>query len=325
MPHYLLTGAGFSRNWGGWLADEAFEYLLTRPELDASLRNLLWEAKAKGGFETALAGLQIAYKQQPTAITKQQLDSLTTAIIAMFAAMNEAFASMRFEPTGDGFADDHEIARFLTSFDAIFTLNQDSLLEMKYVRPRLGQTPAGSYLPYLRWTNEKLEHFPFPYQYQMAPDLSLPLKDRVQPYYKLHGSSNWFSDKDERMLVMGGNKAELIKQFPILTKYHEEFARFLSAPDAKLMVIGYGFRDEHINQTIEAACKRGLKLFIIDYLGLDVIDTRSAANKNAIIPVSLTEFTETLRPNIIGPSRRDLRSTLVTDNVERNKLLSFFR
>jgi hypothetical protein len=28
MPHYLLTGAGFSRNWGGWLANEAFEYLL---------------------------------------------------------------------------------------------------------------------------------------------------------------------------------------------------------------------------------------------------------------------------------------------------------
>jgi hypothetical protein len=25
MAHYiLLTGAGFSRNWGGWLADEAF-------------------------------------------------------------------------------------------------------------------------------------------------------------------------------------------------------------------------------------------------------------------------------------------------------------
>jgi len=26
--HFLLTGAGFSRNWGGWLVNEAFEYLL---------------------------------------------------------------------------------------------------------------------------------------------------------------------------------------------------------------------------------------------------------------------------------------------------------
>jgi hypothetical protein len=31
MPHYLLTGAGFSYNWGGWLAIEAFEYLLGAP------------------------------------------------------------------------------------------------------------------------------------------------------------------------------------------------------------------------------------------------------------------------------------------------------
>ena len=34
MPHQLLTGAGFSRNWGGWLANEAFEYLLGVPEVD---------------------------------------------------------------------------------------------------------------------------------------------------------------------------------------------------------------------------------------------------------------------------------------------------
>ena len=28
MTYILLTGAGFSRNWGGWLASEAFEYLI---------------------------------------------------------------------------------------------------------------------------------------------------------------------------------------------------------------------------------------------------------------------------------------------------------
>jgi hypothetical protein len=28
MSIFLLTGAGFSRNWGGWLADEAFGFVL---------------------------------------------------------------------------------------------------------------------------------------------------------------------------------------------------------------------------------------------------------------------------------------------------------
>ena len=56
MAHYLLTGAGFSYNWGGWLASEAFEYLLGAPEIDAELRALLWKNKeAGGGFEDALA------------------------------------------------------------------------------------------------------------------------------------------------------------------------------------------------------------------------------------------------------------------------------
>ena len=62
MPHYLLTGAGFSRNWGGWLANEAFEYLLGAPEIDDHLRNVLWGAKLRGeGFEGALSMVQGAY------------------------------------------------------------------------------------------------------------------------------------------------------------------------------------------------------------------------------------------------------------------------
>jgi len=59
MTYILLTGAGFSHNWGGWLADETFEYLLGCPEIDAPTRNALWRSKNnRQGFEDALAGLQ---------------------------------------------------------------------------------------------------------------------------------------------------------------------------------------------------------------------------------------------------------------------------
>jgi hypothetical protein len=62
MPYYLLTGAGFSRNWGGWLANEAFEYLLGSPEIDDYLRSILWQTKLSGeGFEGALSAVQAAY------------------------------------------------------------------------------------------------------------------------------------------------------------------------------------------------------------------------------------------------------------------------
>jgi len=58
MSCILLTGAGFSYNWGGWLASEAFEYLLGAPELDDFCRDLLWTHKDTGGFEKALSVLQ---------------------------------------------------------------------------------------------------------------------------------------------------------------------------------------------------------------------------------------------------------------------------
>jgi hypothetical protein len=57
--YYLLIGAAFSRNWGGWLASEAFEYLLGDPTVvaNAELRALLWRHQATGGFEAAFEKL----------------------------------------------------------------------------------------------------------------------------------------------------------------------------------------------------------------------------------------------------------------------------
>jgi hypothetical protein len=74
MPHYLLTGAGFSRNWGGWLASEAFEYLLGASEIDAYLRRLLWSAKLRGeGFEGALSVVQSAYASSKSTENRKRL------------------------------------------------------------------------------------------------------------------------------------------------------------------------------------------------------------------------------------------------------------
>ena len=58
MTCLLLTGAGFSRNWGGWLTNEAFEYLLGHPELNPRIRNCLW--KNNGNFEATFQDLAAA-------------------------------------------------------------------------------------------------------------------------------------------------------------------------------------------------------------------------------------------------------------------------
>ena len=57
MTRVLLTGAGFSRNWGGMLAGDVFPYLLGCDELDDELRRQLWRDRS---FEDVLAALQLA-------------------------------------------------------------------------------------------------------------------------------------------------------------------------------------------------------------------------------------------------------------------------
>jgi hypothetical protein len=59
MPHLLLTGAGFTHNWKGWLAKEMEGDPLLRlrdnPAVHARVRD-------SDGFESALAGLQLDVK-----------------------------------------------------------------------------------------------------------------------------------------------------------------------------------------------------------------------------------------------------------------------
>jgi hypothetical protein len=131
MTFLLLTGAGFSRNWGGWLANEAFEYLLGSPEVDDNLRYILWESKKhNGGFEDALAQLQEEYNRSKDARSEKPLRDLQAAIVGMFNYMDQAFANTTFEPQN---YIEYLIRTFLVKFDAIFTLNQDLLIERHYL------------------------------------------------------------------------------------------------------------------------------------------------------------------------------------------------
>jgi len=106
------------------------------------------------------------------------------------------------------------------------------------------------------------------------PDLeNLRVVAGQQPYFKLHGSSNWMTGASgERMLVLGGGKSIAISRDPLLSWYQRQFAEVLARPDAKLMVIGYSFGDEHINAAICHAAECTLRIFIVDPEGTDVLD-----------------------------------------------------
>ena len=215
MRHILLLGAGFSRNWGGLLANEVFDYLIGREEVaqDGYLKSLLWNHRTTGGFENALAEVQVAFASDPAKYAPS-LRSLQAAVSNVFERMNRAF----FDAPGMEFQQhlDRMIRTFLVRFDAIFTLNQDVLLEHHYFRHVELAGPrrwTGAQLPGLqRIPNDAVTIDP-----SWGKDTWVPLErqsfrieDGLQPCFKLHGSSNWKDSEGGSLLVIGGDKSRAI-------------------------------------------------------------------------------------------------------------------
>jgi hypothetical protein len=328
MPkHYLLTAAGFSANWGGWVANEVFEYLLGCPEViqDPRLRDLLWRHQASGGFEDSLAELKLG-RSPGFAQTWSEKDftSLMNAIGRTFDAMNQGFLQRDiFEFSNDLI---HHVATFLRRFDAIFTLNQDVLLEHFYMSSNmLQQRPV-----HIPGMNQQRNPDPLRASQGWASWTPMPagsdrsIRSNTQPYIKLHGSSNWFDKDGSRILILGATKQREIQQSEILRWYSEIFEQCLRQPDSRLMIIGYGFRDDHINATVKAAAESGLKIFVVDPRGARVAYDMNPTRQRGQIPAD-TELEQWLHPALIGASRRPLGETFGGRNdTELAKVSRFF-
>ena len=253
----------------------------------------------------------------------------------MFNNMNRSFQQTTFEPQdamniltrNQSFT----VRSFLSRFDAIFTLNQDLLLEQHYLDDNIMLSQPGKWRG---WQIPGMNPIPNaspvydPIQAKIAlrapNSTSMRVEGGLQPYFKLHGSSNWLDAQGgagQRLLIMGGNKTVSIRQYPVLNWYHERLAEFLARPGARLMVVGYSFGDQHINESImQAANKGNLRLFIVDPNGVDVLDKQNPRH-----PIRVRgPLQERLEAYIIGASRRPLIDIFGRDHVEHGKLMQFF-
>jgi hypothetical protein len=310
MSHILLLGAGFSRNWGAPLASEITGSLLGELHDDADLAGRL----RRGPFEDAFAGFQPPRGQDENAVRVRRLQD---AVTGLFGRMNKALESSTFEFRNEtGWT----VREFLEKFDAIFTLNQDLLLEMHYwrhvsqkwndisipgMRPDYGPGHAGG-------------HDPTKLTWQPNGENVVPV--RAQPYFKLHGSSNWKDAGGEPVLIMGSAKSGAIDRFPVLRWYHEKFKRLVGRPGARMMVIGYSFQDEHINQVIcDASTRTGLGTFLVDPAGRDVLKDP----KMARAAIQMPRDVESIR--IVGELKRPLSSIFSNDAFAHGELMRFFQ
>ena len=326
MADILLLGAGFTRNWGGLLADEVFEHLLACQNIqgDAYLRGLLWKYSDKGGFEYALEEVQSDHSRQPEEVGPK-LQALQDRISRIYDSMNEAFFQRVTIETSN--SRDRQLKTFFVRFDAIFTLNQDILLEHHYL-PHVELVGAerwtGAQIPGMKRIRRQGSE-----QEAWGRDIWVPrdeedmhVSERQQPLFKLHGSSNWRDTEGGRLLVVGGNKTKSIGSQAVLVWNAQQFTRLVSEGSSRLLVIGYSFRDHHINQEIIGAVRNhGLRFFVIDPLGSDVVRHANPSYEGTVYGRNALD--EAFEVGLVGASRRSLADTFGDDAVSFENVTGF--
>lgn len=255
MNHYILTGAGFSKNFGGWVSSELWAFLIGHQEVqnNEKLKELLWKNKNEG-FENVL------YEAKENAANDEEWNKnyniLQEAISQAFNEMNESF----FLPTqGQGM---YDLENFFKKFNVIFTTNQDILIETKFLNLR-PNTPGMSGNPNL-FSGYICKTIFYP-----TGDFNIPSTGSI--YIKLHGSSNWRTTQNNKeLMIVGGKKEEQIQSNPVIKSYFDFFENKLYTSNSRLMILGHSLLDPHINQIICRAIKEhNLRFYIWNSSNLD--------------------------------------------------------
>jgi SIR2-like domain len=308
----LLLGAGFSRTWGGWLGQEILGELLGRlvdaPDIYRRLRT-------SGDFESVFGDLRQDARTRGTQEAKHAAERMEGAIIEVFGEMNRAFSILPSLELSQDRA--YSPRLFLSLFDEIFTLNQDLLLEVHYQAELGNRGWVGTYFPGVvpppNWPNLTAHERILG---AWHPAEQIELHANAQPIFKLHGSVNWREADGARLLVMGTGKDQAIGGSRLLTTYFDQFRARLMSGNAKLMIIGYGFADQHINSLlIQASRERGLQIYLLDPRGLAIFEPAPSAQIR--LPSPFAEL------RITGVSTRTLDAVFRGDSLQLESLMRF--
>jgi hypothetical protein len=152
----------------------------------------------------------------------------------------------------------------------IFTTNYDQAFELAARRARFNIIDGFGY------GGQDFDGASFDLDYvRRRPHEPLALEPSVFHLLKLHGSVDWNASKDGVQKILTGDKpADPVLIYPSTAKYQLSFqqpylefmSRFqiaLRQPDVGLVVVGFGFNDDHLVAPIEAALRSNVGLRVV--------------------------------------------------------------
>lgn len=267
----ILTGAGFSKNWGGLLTAELTERIAASQCLShfPSVRLNFFE---KGNYEEVLHEVRELGD-------KTEIHAAERATIEAYEFQESLFNTSSSISSLFGLSD--LILDWYRQGGSViwFTLNQDLLVESAYPvvsnstflvdesGPGVATYPPSLYLPGVAGGDEiNRDMFGTNQRFVIGTDIEpTPLNSKRVPYIKLHGSMNWVTASGRPCLVYGRNKQSQVEsdEMGLLLRYRDLLqARIPTANH--VFVIGYSFGDGYVNE----ALSRTGRLHVFDTSGL---------------------------------------------------------
>ena len=266
----LFSGAGFTKNFGGLLAKEMWSKIYNNSEIQAHprLKDLLLN-----DFDYESIYHKIIYGDY----TDVEKASINKAIYHAYRVLDDICSEWTFRNDAPNPVNIYGVNKFIERFSGVkneigffFTLNQDLFIERHFntlnaafIHPGVHKIP-GVHKTTIGLPIERNDFINLPTLDELKNNSVNQLSKNAIHYIKLHGSFGWISSKGINSYVIGKYKEKQVADEPLLSWYFDLLTNALSKPDRKLFLIGYGFRDRHINEVIANSVKSyGLKLYII--------------------------------------------------------------
>lgn len=296
----LLTGAGFTANFGTPLAEGMWAKIFNYCDFKKcpKLRSIMLDPNHRFNYENIYTEI---INDKSRRYQEEEKEVFNDALIKAYNDMDEIIKNLI--PPSDGL-NFYELKCFLSRFNLsyIFTLNQDLFIERHYCDSLNSiEIPImGSKSVVAEPSNCERDKVSLPESQNLNEQIKSYVKGKNSlTYIKLHGSQNWYDTSGSGHMIIGTSKKEDINGSPLLKFYSKLFKEALSQENTKLLIIGYSFGDEHINDII-CEYRSWLEIFVINPIGLEEFCKTSVGSKMKVLlfdkclsgyyPVKLSEI-----------------------------------
>lgn len=325
----LITGAGFTKNFGGFLASEMWASIFNNPEVQ---KNEILRGRLINNYDYESVYESMMHQ---TCLPSMEEDRekgckiLTDAILVAYLKLDKIISEWKYRKDAPYPVNHYGLDAFLNKFSGsketgkgfIFTLNQDLFFERKYINGQPFIYPEVKY-PYQLKDPIKCDSPLANEMYVTISSKEISTEEREKElktgnsfYIKLHGSFNWRSSDQQQLIITGQSKINKIKTIGLLSWYWDILRTVLNQGNVKVLIVGYGFREEHLNKIMEQAVfEKNLRIYIISpepYFSLRAIAKQCQFNK--VLEKGLSGY---FQSDLLGLFPSDQSKTQLLQDIE---------